>query len=145
MVESKCPRVSQVFQEGPGPFLTNILVRFCTQYLRTSKFDRVWGLIAICPIIGTIVSNFIGTTIWSFKDSTSKNPKAITPLDSRLFGSNRLKACRDLWFGEVNFRGLMVMKNLWFSVPMVPESCSLGYVFKYDIIWSSSLGVILIS
>lgn len=42
--ESKCPRVSQVFQEGPGPFLTNILVRFRTQYLRTSKFDKSLGV-----------------------------------------------------------------------------------------------------
>ena len=48
-------------------FWQNMLVRLHTQQMKTSKFDRVWwGRVnSYLSYIGTIVSNFIGTTIWS--------------------------------------------------------------------------------
>jgi len=106
--------------------------------MRTSKFGRVWwGLVnSYLSYIGTIVSNFIGTTISSSVSRTLLHKT----LDHHTIGSNRgIYGLRESISGDLSF----YMKNLWpvqstnvgSVATMVPESSG---IFKYDIIWKSS-------
>ena len=115
-----------------------------TTYMRTSKFDRVW-VNSYLSYIGTIISNFIGTAIWSFKDSTSQNPRPSHRLGPRLLAPIECRHAGIYGLGESISGDFLYEKPVVQSTyvgsvaTMVPESCVLGYVFKYDIIWTSSL------
>jgi hypothetical protein len=105
--------------------------------MRTSKFDRVWwGRVhSYLSYIGTIVSNFIGTTISSPVSRTLLHKT----IDHHTISIRGIYGLGELIFGDLSFN----MKNLWpvqstyvgSVATMVPESSG---IFKYDIVRTSS-------
>ena len=142
MVESKCPRVDQAFQEGPGPFLTNILVRFRTQYLRTSKFDRVWG--GVNSYLSFILAPLSATSLAPL----SRVSRTLPPKTQRPYGHHTI-GFKTFWLQQTEgMQGFMVWGSKFlgtygYEKPMVQSTYGPGHLWSQShVLWGTNSNMI---